>query len=275
MPTSPGGDGRSAAERWRSALEAWAIPRSILEQAPEDPYGHPVEPFRFVEGGPLTPSHRAALEALPEGGTVVDVGAGGGAMSRPLRPRAGRIVAVDRQETMLAECGADELVLGTWPQAAASVDPGDVVVCGHVLYNAPDLEPFLAALTAATRRRVVVEMTATHPLAGADQRALWRRFWGVERPVGPTWADAVAVLGEMGIQPAVERWESPPRFGFRHLDDLVAAGRRRLCLPAERDPEVREAVLEWAVERDGRWLPRSSPTAIVALWWDPEEARRG
>ena len=59
----------------------------------------------------------------------------------------------------------------------------DVVTCHHVTYNAADIAPFLAALTAAARRLVVVEMTAAHPLAVLNP--LWLRFQALARPDWP------------------------------------------------------------------------------------------
>ena len=82
----------SVAERWSEALAGWAIPEEILAVAPESPWGFPTEVFvtaaREALVAPPTPTHRRALEALPLGGVVLDVGAGAGAASLPLTPRA-------------------------------------------------------------------------------------------------------------------------------------------------------------------------------------------
>ena len=43
-----------------------------------------------------TPSHRVAHEALPSGGTLLDVGCGGGAASLPLAPPAALLVGLDQ-----------------------------------------------------------------------------------------------------------------------------------------------------------------------------------
>ena len=271
------GQAIGALERWREQLDGWAIPAEILAAAPEAPWGFPVGMFRSraqrAGSRPVTPSNREAARHLPEGGTVLDVGAGGGAASLPLTASAGRLVAVDESAGMvasfLAAAGAAgvpaEAVEGRWPEVADRVGPADVVVCHHVLYNVADLAPFARALTGHARHRVVTELTDRHPLAGL--RPLWRRFHGLDRPTGPSADDAEAALAALGL--AVERqdWESRDRFGFDDFDELVAFTRRRLCLPATRDPEVAEALLEEGTRQvDGIWVS-GQPRRVTTLSW--------
>ena len=185
-------------------------PTRSWRSAPESPWGFATECFRRRgEAAPdpePTPTTRRALEALPEGGTVLDVGVGGGATSLPLAGRAGSIVGIDQQPDMLegflanaAAAGVEaRAVTGAWPDASADVEPADVVVAGHVFYNIPELEPFARALDAHARRRVVVELTQRHPLDW--MRDLWLRFHGLERPDGPTADDAAAVLADLGLR---------------------------------------------------------------------------
>lgn len=256
-----------ARNRWQQGLASWAIPEQILAQAPEDPWALPVALFE-TEHPNKTVSHRRALEALAPGDDVLDVGAGRCAMSLPLRPPAARIIAVDSQPAMLENSPADVTVLGRWPEVAAQAGKGDVVVCGHVLYNVADLAPFIQALHAAAQHRVVIEITRSHPRNRPLERALWQHFWGLERPTGPTWEDARAVIRECGIDPSIELWESQQRGGFVSLDDLVGFMRRTVCLNRSRYDEVRTIVLQHAVARDGRWRLSADPRLLVTFWWD-------
>lgn len=265
----------SAAERWQGELAAWAIPKEILAQAPEDPWALPVELFEAEQRPGLTVSHRRALEALRDGDPILDVGAGRCAMSLPLRPPAARITAVDESPAMLETSPADATVLGRWPDVAKQVDPAALVVCGHVLYNVPDLGPFVSALDAAARRRVVIEITQSHPRTRALEAALWKHFWGIVRPTGPTWEDALAVMRDRGMTPSVELWESDERWGFRNLEDLVAWMRRTVCLDRSRDAEVEAIVRQYAVHRDGRWQLSGAPRSIATIWWDVDAAEGG
>jgi hypothetical protein len=256
-----------AAARWKGALASWAIPDRILAQAREDPWALPVSLFENKQPD-ISPSHRRALESLAGGGDVLDVGAGRCAMSLPLRPPARRIVAVDSAPAMLESSPADVTILGRWPDVARQAGRATVVVCGHVLYNVPDLMPFARALNDAAERRVVIEITRTHPRNRPLERELWRHFWNLDRPEGPTWEDAVAVIREAGIEPNVELWESQQRGGFPGIDELVSWMRRTVCLDPSRDNEVRAIVLQHATERDGLWRLSSEPRALTTLWWD-------
>ena len=257
-----------SARRWRADLDSWEIPPEILAAAPESPWGCPpglfaraAEEAVHAQSAAPTPSLHRALEALPEGGSVLDVGAGGGAASLPLCPPAATVTAVDQSPQML-ERFADlaegqgirhNEVEGLWPDVAGRVGPVDVVVCNHVLYNVGDLVPFVTALTEHARRRVVVEITAAHPQSLLNP--LWEHFHGVPRPTRPTAQDAFAVLRDLGLEVGIAEFEGPLRWHKDHHEEIVAFTRRRLCLPPERDPEV--AAL----------LPPPLPRPHVALWW--------
>ena len=271
-------DGQAGAlERWREQLDGWAIPSEILAAAPESPWGYPVGLFRSrarrAGSRPATPSNLEAARFMPEGGSVLDVGAGAGAASLPLAGLASQLVAVDESPAMVASFldAADaagvpaEAVEGRWPEVAGRVGPADVVVCHHVLYNVADLAPFALALTGHARRRVVAELTDRHPLVGL--RPLWRRFHDLDRPTGPGAGDAVAALAAVGLAVDRQDWEQPDRFGFDDFDELVAFTRRRLCLPAARDPEVAEALLDEGTRQvDGVWVS-GQPRRVTTLSW--------
>ncbi len=272
----------TAVERWREQLERWAIPPEILAAAPESPWGFPTELFRArgalgADRGGTTPTTARALERLPEAGRVLDVGCGGGATSLPLAGRAGTLVGVDAQEDMLdgflanARAGGVSAVavLGRWPEVAHTVDPVDVAVAGHVLYNVADLEPFVLRLAAIADQRVVFELTDRHPLAWMND--LWLHFHGLERPTGPSSHDALDVLGEIGLDATLERWEAPPSMGgFAVRADALGLARRRLCLPSSRDEELATALGPRLAERGGLWSvgPLASQR-LATIWFDP------
>jgi SAM-dependent methyltransferase len=251
----------TAAEQWRDELAAWAIPEEILARAPESPWGFPPELFAAPADPLETPSRNRALEVLPEGGAVMDVGCGGGAGSFALVPPAALVVGVDESASMLerfgrtaAERGIDHRVVeGQWPGVGSEAGSADVVVCHHVLYNVADLGPFVRALDVAARRRVVVEITATHPMTMS--RPLWKHFHDLDRPDGPSAELAFEVIRDLGIDAEMEHWSRPSRIVSR--DVYVRMNRQRLCLPVDAEPEV-----------DRVMGPTDRPREVVTIWWN-------
>ena len=262
----------------RAALEAWAIPEDILAAAPESPWVLPTELFaRRADAQVERPSGVAferAAEALPAAGTVLDVGAGAGAASLPLTS-AGTLIAVDENVDLLAELESRAArrqletmaIVGRWPDVAQRVPSADVVVCSHVLYNVPDLGPFVTALHEHARRRVVLELTARHPLSGLNP--LWRQFHGIDRPERPTWEDAASGLRALGIEPQIDVYQRlAGTTSMSSFEALVTMTRIRLCLAPAREAEVAAALVERGADRTNPTTWTSSDPELVALWWD-------
>jgi len=264
--------------RWRDDLSAWAIPAGITSSVTESPWVLPRQVFaRRADRLALAPagaSYERAWGALEPPGTVLDVGSGAGAACLPLVSRATTVTAVDADANMLtmlseraATIGLDlRTVTGRWPDVAAQVPPADVVTCHHVTYNVPDVQPFLAALTRHARRRVVVEMTAVHPLTVLSP--LWLRFHGLTRPTTPTAADLLAIVSEMGLEARHTEWSRPAEADYASFPELVDVTRRRLCLPPERASEVEAALLDMGVRRDKPGDLGSSGRDVVTIWWE-------
>jgi SAM-dependent methyltransferase len=266
MNASPTTPTSAPLERWRQAIAERAVPDHVRERAPEGSPG--LEPSRFRwrpendARHPDRPSRRRALEALPEGGSVIDVGAGGGGSSLGLAGKAGLITAVDRMPAMLEsflasgqEAGvAVRAVEGTWPDVAGEVEPADIVVSHNTIYGLVDIEPFVAALTGHARHRVVLEV-AFHP-PQSHLAPLWKRFHGIDRPVHRVADDAEAVLRDLGL--AVEREDAVVSWRDQDVTpEAVAFARRRLYVGADRDPEIAE-FLRTEVPRQ---------RTVAALWW--------
>lgn len=268
----------AAANRWREQLAAWALPERITDAVTASPWTCPTEVFArradHYVATPVGTSYERAAEALRPGGTVLDVGAGAGAASLPLAPWTTGLTAVDTHAGMLAALTERAMRLGVsvrtiegrWPDVADQAPTVDVVVCHHVAYNVAGLAEFATALTGHARRRVVLELTEAHPLRVLNP--LWLRLHGLERPSGPTAEDAVAVLREAGIAPHEERWLRPPRPEYGSFDELLAATRRRLCLPPERDGELTRALLDLGVDPEHPRDLGASGDDLVTLWWD-------
>lgn len=261
--------GAGHAARWREQLGQWAIPQRLLDAASGDPHTFSVARFvdladRALRSAP-SPTHRRADEALPDGGSVLDVGCGGGAGSLPLAGRAGLLIGADADRRMLDafEGGAQRLgvpvrtVEGQWPETADQAPAADVVVCLHVVYNVPALDVFARALTTHARRRVVVELPTHHPLAWLTP--YWQAVHALDRPQGPTAADALAVFADLGVTVGHERWQRAVSLHDDDRDAQVAFICERLAVGADRRGQVAELV-------DTIGIP--AERTVVTAWWD-------
>ena len=265
-------------DKWRADLAAWAIPGHITAAVPDSPWVLPRQVFARradrLMAEPAGPSYERAAEALQPAGTVLDVGSGAGAACLPLAPYATSVTAVDTEADMLvllaeraAAAGLDlRTVTGRWPDVADQVGPADVVTCHNVVYNVPDIWVFLQTLTNHARRRVVVELTAAHPLTSLNP--LWLRFHGLRRPDGPTAADLLAILAGAGLSAGHTEWNRPAEADYAGFAELVDVTRRRLCLPADRFSEVEDALLDLGSQRERPGDLGTSGRNVVTIWWE-------
>jgi SAM-dependent methyltransferase len=265
-------------DRWRDDLAAWAIPAHIIAAVPDSPWVLPRQVFARradrLASAPAGPSYERAAQALGAGGSVLDVGSGAGAACLPLVPLTTELTVVDSDSGMLelvagrAEAAGVKptTVRGQWPAVAGGVGAADVVTCHHVLYNVPELRPFLGELTSHARRRVVVETAARHPLTSLN--SLWLRFHGLVRPERPTAADILAIAAAMGLDAGHTEWTRPAEVDYDSFAELADVTRRRLCLPPERTGEVEAALRELGATPDRPADLGSSGRDVVTIWWE-------
>jgi len=268
---------RALLERWRADLAAWAIPEYITAAVTESPWVLPRQVFARradrLASAPEGPSYERERAALDPPGTVLDVGSGAGAACLPLLPRCTGLTAVDTDADMLALLGdrasragvRATLVCGSWPRSAGEAGTADLVTSHHVTYNVPEILPFLTALTAAARREVVLEMTATHPLTSLND--LWLKFHGLRRPDGPTAADLLAILAALGIDAGHVRWTRPGGADYASFSEVTDVTRRRLCLPPDRAQDVAAALMDAGVDPEHPLDLGSSGREVVTIWW--------
>lgn len=220
----------------------------------------PVDPLE-------TPTGRAVTEVLAPGEPLLDVGCGGGRIAAAFTP-AHPVLGVEAKAAYAEHAAAAgvQVTVGRWPDVAREVPVVPVVLCTHVLYDVQDAGPFAAALAAHADRRVVIELTTAHPWVAIAP--LFKELHDLELPSGPTVEYAIALLEEVGLTVVqVVRWTRPGHV-YPSVADLVAHRRRQLCLPADRDDDVRRALTgTYALTSDGgAELP---PSALATLVCDP------
>jgi len=264
-------------QKWRAELAGWAIPEDIASAVTESPWVLPRDVFARradrLRQAPAGPSYDRERAVLDQPGSVLDVGAGAGAACLPLASQTTALTAVDSDDGMLARLDSraraaslePRLLTGCWPDVGSQAGPADLVTCHHVLYNVPDLVPFIEALTRHARRQVVVELTAAHPLISLNP--LWLLFHGLSRPEGPTATDVLAILDAIGLRAGHTEWNRPAQADYATGSELVDTTRRRLCLPPERASDVETALREAGHLGQPRDLGTSG-RSVVTIWWE-------
>ena len=228
------------------------------------------------EAAATDPFLRRVRRSVGRRSTVLDVGSGPGRFALNLAPHVAEVVAVDPSAAMLRllrrqarSRGLDNVrcVEGRWE--SVEVPPADVAFSSYVLPLVEDAPRFLAKLTGAARRRAFVYLGAFSADALFDP--LWRHFHGAPRKPGPTYLDAVAVLREMGLEPAVEVVEVPSHTTFATVAEAVKEYRDHLVVPdtAPARRELQGLLESWLVRRDGALRPpwRALPAAVIS--WEP------
>jgi hypothetical protein len=158
------------------------------------------DPFRENE------TLEALLSFIEPHDVVLDVGGGAGRYL-PIATRCREYVNVEPSagmgsqfEQAVTEAGVKN---ARWQQDDwfDSQMEGDVTFCANVVYYIENIEPFLAHLDAASRRRVMIVMHSVPPTnVGA---ALYRQVHQREPALAPSHRELLPVLWNMGILPEV------------------------------------------------------------------------
>ena len=263
-------------------MEAWAIPERLLEAADESPYGWPAELWRrrtreSRRRQESTPTTSLVSEMLGEGGTLIDVGAGTGRSCLPYARAGHRVTAVEKNAGMAAglreEAGSEglevEVVVGAWPKSARSISAADVALSSHVVYDVPDIVPFLRGLNEYGRRAAVVEMTDVHPWTKMNH--LYRAIHDLDRPQGPSVDDLVeVVVTELGSEVGLVRWERAPDLWFLNWREILDYYGKRVVVPRDRRDELRPLLEDLVTLRGDRLYVDEGPRSFATLWWSPE-----
>ena len=216
----------------------------------------------------------AAEPVLAGAGSILDVGAGFGALALPLASRVERVTALEPASAMrgalrraIRQTGLANVrvVAAAWGERALA--PHDVVLCAHV---GPLLVPgssFLAALPVLARQAFVL----VHDAPGGDDKfffsELYPRLLG--RPYGSGRAprDLLATLTGLGLVPAARTVEYRSDQPLRSLAEACAFWMTHMGLADAAARRFLRAFLAARLRRDGRgWIAPYRKRAAVITW---------
>jgi len=270
-------DEATALAAWRTLVEADAEQvQRVTERSLGGDYYRPIA--HHFAPNPRPSPELAILEALarPED-TWRDIGAGGGRFAIPLARLVRRVHAVEPSEAqreilrqaMAREPGDIVIDERRWPvEDETSVEPVDVSLSVHAVYDTRDLLAYLDAMERTTLRLCVVVL-ADHA-RGWYWRGIFEAVHGERQAVLPSLTEFVAVMAARGRRFDVQTVEAEPREPIS-LDAALEMGRRFLWLAegSEKDEMLRRLVLEHFGRQDG--LVDAPPTRryLGIVSWEP------
>lgn len=211
--------------------------------------------------------------ARPED-TWLDIGAGGGRFAVPVAAHVARVIAIEpspAMRTVLGESSAAagrdniEVVDTHWPPAPDAEAPeGDVSLAANVVYDAADLQSFLAAMEARTRRECVVLLSDRAP--STPDPAIWEGLYGEPLHALPGLREFLAVLGALGRRFEVATFPVAPGRPVSIEDALAQTRWRYWCEPGSpSEARLRSLLVEHYGLASGEVLlpPRRNYSAVV------------
>ena len=213
--------------------------------------------------------------ARPED-TWLDIGAGGGRIAVPAAQRVAAVHAVEPSEAMREvmassseSAGLENLKVHAqrWPpEDGDNIPMADVSVASHVLYDQQDLEGFLGAMEAHTRRTCIVVIGDRAP-SGAFE-PLWSDLYDEPPHLLPARRELLAVLGALDRPFEVRTLPRAAREPVE-AEDARQWARWLYWLEAgsDRDQRAMELVTEHFGMEDGRFaLPTRISYVSVVSW---------
>jgi len=274
-----------ATERWKAMIQAeHAQSDGMRGSAPPVDHWRPYA--RQFEADPRRSDDELVdllVSQVARHQTLIDVGAGGGRLALPLALQCRHVTAVEPSESMASvllqqarEHGIENvsLVQARWEEA--ELEPGDIVLCAHVIYTVTEIEQFVRKLEAHARERVVIILYDAAPQS--QTYLLWKKVHGVERLPLPSLSEFEEVLAELGISAQVDRITPQPPRGFDSLEQAVTQLSSRLYV-GEGSPQgkqLEEALREALEENDGVFRIRAAKplTPVLVSWRPPSNGDR-
>ncbi len=172
---------------------------------------------------------------------------------------------------LAAEAGITNvsLIATTWE--AAEVEPADIVLSAHVIYNTVDIQPFVTKLAQHARRKVMMPTHMRPPMSRFDP--FWPWVYGEDKAPMPGAAEFLHVLWDMDIYPQLDMFPPTPVRAFRTWNKALETLRQRLFVPADtpQDARLQEAMRALLVQTPDGWvITGTKPGRLALISWQPE-----
>ena len=268
-----------ATQRWKSMIQSeHAQSDSMRGSAP--PVDHWLPYARQFVADPRRSGDELLDRLVPQVARqqmLIDVGAGGGRLALPLALQCRHVTAVKPSDSMASvllqqatEHGIENvsLVQARWEEA--QVEPGDIVLCVHVIYTVTEIEQFVRKLEAHAGERVIIVLYDAAPQS--QTYPLWKHVHSVERLPLPSLSEFEEVLAQLGISAEVEQLTPQPARGFDSLEQAAAQLSSRLYVRegSPQSKKLEDVLREILEESDGVFKIRdATPLTPTLVSWQP------
>ena len=271
-----------ATQRWKSMIQAeHAQSDRMRDSAPPVDHWRPfAQQFQADPRRPGDELLERLVSLVAPHQTLIDVGAGGGRLALPLALHCRHVTAVEPSESMASvlleqagEHGIENvsLVQARWEEA--QVEPGDIVLCAHVIYTVTEIEQFVRKLEAHARERVIIVLYDAAPQS--QTYPLWKQVHGVERLPLPSLSELEEVLTQLGIDFRVDRLATQPARGFDSLEQAATQLSSRLYVNegTPQSKKLEEVLRNSLEEQDGVFRIRGAkPLTPALVSWQPSRS---
>lgn len=216
--------------------------------------------------------------------SLLDVGAGCGALCIPLARDLERVVALDSSYAMLDELRREAVRVGagnieteqaSWDAAEKRTGIFDVVLVANVPGVLDDPLTSIPRLERHARRFVFLVLGTPKNSDKFFFRELWPLLFGKEHPAKRDYFDAYGALHRMGRYASVEIVDYDFDQPFRDLDEAVAFWKDHMRLEGnEHDGALREFLSD-RLERSEDLLWARVPKQSAIIRWTPSGESKG
>ena len=258
----------TAAEAYAARVDAFNQQAARVSAPRSDRWAARAAMFRLDPRRTLEANTAAVAALVGSNDVVVDVGGGAGRVCLPIALHCAEVVNIEPSAAMRAEFEASAAEAGIsnarcidadWPAGAAGIE-GDVVLVANVTYFVREIVPFVAALTAAARKRVVISVWSVPP--PNDAAKLFELIHGEPQALSPSHRDLLPVLWEMGLLPEIRTL--PDEFRTARMRPPTVEDAVKLAVEVASGSSVARAEDTIRAHFDELYAP--SPEGFVPLW---------
>lgn len=260
-----------SARAYSALVEAAIEQGARLGTRQADPWAARAASFRLDPRRDLEANTAAVVDLIEPGDVVADIGGGAGRIGLPVALHCRELLNVEPSAAMRREFEASALEAGIqnarsiergWPAAAADLE-ADVLMLANVTYMVRDIVPFVEALDAAARRRVMISVwSIAPPNHGA---VVFELLHGEPQQRVPSYRELLPVIWDLGIYPNVQVLPDPFRRGRERPATREQSIRLALRRGSAEDTPENRAIVEAHFDS----LFETTPEGVVPAWEPP------